>query len=159
MTTRRGGAVEPSRRRSGAGMGAVTLATVKGQRTSEAAAVNERVRMEERARTCEDEDMGRGSFATGLRRRCGCANPRKDGNETRRRGTVSWDGGVRGWRSAVPAKTTAATRWVRGGGACLGENPSEVDRLLSEAKRMLLPADRARGASYGSASARSRAKI
>jgi hypothetical protein len=52
MTTRRGGAVEPSRRSSGAGVGAVTLATVKGQRTSEAAAVNERVRMEERARTC-----------------------------------------------------------------------------------------------------------
>ena len=122
--------------------------------------MNERVRMEERARTCEDEeDGGRGSFATGLRRRRGCANPRKDGNETRRRGTVGWDGGVRGWRSVVPTKTTAAMRWVRGGGACLGENPSEVDKLLSEAKRMLLPADRARGASYRSASTRSRAKI
>jgi hypothetical protein len=101
--------VEPSRRSSGAGVGAITLATVKGQRTSEAVAVNERVRME-RARTCEDEDRGRGSFATGLRRRRGCVNPRKDGNETRHRGTDGWDGGVRGWRSAVPAKTTAAAR-------------------------------------------------
>jgi hypothetical protein len=115
-------------------VGAVTLATVKGQRTSETAAVNERVWMEERAPTCEDEDGGRGSFATGLRRRCGCANPRKDENETRRRGTDDWDGGVRGWRSVVPAKTTTAARWVRGGGACLGEYPSEMDTLLSEAK-------------------------
>jgi hypothetical protein len=80
--------------------------------------------MEVRARTCEDEeDGGRGSFATGLRRRRGCANPRKDGNETWRRETDGWDGRVRGWRSAVPAKTTAVARWVRGGGACLGEYP------------------------------------
>jgi hypothetical protein len=59
-----------------------------------AVAVNERVRMEERARTFEDEeDRGRGSFATGLRRR-GCANPRNDGNETPLRET---DGGWRGF--------------------------------------------------------------
>jgi hypothetical protein len=88
-----------------------------GQPKSVAAAVNERVRMEERARTFEDEeDRGRGSFAAGLRRR-GCANPRNDGNETPLRKTDGWDGGVRGWRSAVPAKTTAVARWVRGGGA------------------------------------------
>jgi hypothetical protein len=59
MTTRRGGgAEEPSRRSSGAGVGAATLATVKGQGTTAPAVVNERVRMEERARTCEDEDGG-----------------------------------------------------------------------------------------------------
>jgi hypothetical protein len=102
-----------------------------GQPKSVAAAVNERVRMEERARTFEDEeDRGRGSFAAGLRRR-GCANPRNDGNETPLRETDGWDGGVRGWRSTVPAKTTAVARWVRGSGALgalrrhvLGEYPN-----------------------------------
>jgi hypothetical protein len=64
-------------------VGAATLATVKGQGTTAAAVVNERVRMEERARTCDDEDGGRGSFATGMRRRPRCANPRQDENETR----------------------------------------------------------------------------
>jgi hypothetical protein len=40
-----------------------------GQPKSVAVAVNERVWMEERARTFEDEeDRGRGSFAAGLRR-------------------------------------------------------------------------------------------
>jgi hypothetical protein len=39
-------------------VGAATLATVKGQGTTAPAVVNERVRMEERARTCEDEDGG-----------------------------------------------------------------------------------------------------
>jgi hypothetical protein len=58
MMTRRGGAEEPSRRSSGAGAGAATLATVKGQGTTAAAVVNERVRMEERARTCDDEHGG-----------------------------------------------------------------------------------------------------
>jgi hypothetical protein len=39
-------------------VGAATLATVKGQGTTAAAVVNERVRMEERARSCKDEDKG-----------------------------------------------------------------------------------------------------
>jgi hypothetical protein len=40
---------------------------------------------------------GRGSFATGLRRQSGCANPSQDGNETRRwRRIDGRDGGVRG---------------------------------------------------------------
>jgi hypothetical protein len=43
--------------------------------------------MEERGRTCNDDDRGRGSFATGMRRRPRCANPRQDDNETRRRRT------------------------------------------------------------------------
>jgi hypothetical protein len=97
MTTRLGGAEEASRRSSGAGVGAATLVTIKGQGTTTAAVVNERVWMEERARTCEDEEGGRGSFATGLRRRRGCVNPSQDGNETqRRRRTDGRDGGVRG---------------------------------------------------------------
>jgi hypothetical protein len=134
MTTRRGGAEEPSRRSSGAGVGAATLATVKGQGTTTTAVVNERVRIEEIARTCEDEDGGRGSFATGPRRRRGCANPSQDGNETRRRRrTDGRGGGVRGggrpylrrrrfgeerdrrWRVGC----VAAARWVRGGGGAL----------------------------------------
>jgi hypothetical protein len=60
-------------------VGAATLAKVKGQGTTAASVVNERVRMEERDRTCEDDDRGEGSFATGLRRRGGCANPSQDG--------------------------------------------------------------------------------
>jgi hypothetical protein len=56
----------------------------------------------------------------GLRRR-GCANPTNDGKETPLRETDGWDGGVRGWRSGVPAKTTAVARWVRCGG---GDNPN-----------------------------------
>jgi hypothetical protein len=58
-------------------------------------------------------------------------NPRNDGNETPLRETDGWDGGLRGWRSAVPAKTTAVARWVCGGGALgalrrrvLGEYPN-----------------------------------
>jgi hypothetical protein len=39
-------------------VGAATLATVKGQGTTAAAVVNERVRMEERGRTCDDDDGG-----------------------------------------------------------------------------------------------------
>jgi hypothetical protein len=95
-----GGAEEPSRRSSGAGVGAATLVKVKGQGTTAASVVIERVRMEERDRTCEDDDGGRGSFATGLRRRGGCANPSQmdcHGKETRRRRRRhGWDGGVRG---------------------------------------------------------------
>jgi hypothetical protein len=94
--------------------------------------------MEERDRTCEDDDGGRrGTFTMGLRRRGGCANPSQSG--------VSWEGDAAeeektrsGWRSSrrsspVPAKTTmgggegaAAARWVR-------ENPSEVKKLSPEA--------------------------
>lgn len=58
MTTRRVGAEEPSRRSSGAGVGAATLATAKGQGTTAVVVVNERVRMEERGRTCDDDDRG-----------------------------------------------------------------------------------------------------
>jgi hypothetical protein len=59
-TTRQGGAEEPSRWSNGAGVGAATLAKLKGQGTTAAAVVNdeERVRMEERDRTCEDDDRG-----------------------------------------------------------------------------------------------------
>ena len=67
-------------------MGAATLATVKGQGTTAAAVVNERVRMEERGCTCDD-DRGGGSFATGMRLRPRSANPREDENEMRRRRT------------------------------------------------------------------------
>jgi hypothetical protein len=84
--------------------------------------------MGERDRTCEDDDGGRGSFATGLRRRGGCANPSQDGLS--REGDTAEEEKTRSdWRSSrrrspVPAKTTmrggegpAAARWVRGGGA------------------------------------------
>ena len=95
-----GGAEEASRRSSGAGVGAATLVKVKGQGTTAASVVNERVQMEERDNTCEDDDGGRCSFATGLRRRGGCANPSQmdcHGKETRRRRRRhGWDGGVRG---------------------------------------------------------------
>jgi hypothetical protein len=40
-------------------VGAATLATVKGQGTTAAAVVNERVRMEERGCTCDDDRGGR----------------------------------------------------------------------------------------------------
>ena len=36
-------------------MGAATLATVKGQGMTATAVVNERIRMEERGRTCDDD--------------------------------------------------------------------------------------------------------
>jgi hypothetical protein len=89
--------------------------------------------MEERPRT--SEDGGRGSFAMGLRRRCGCVNPSQDGNEKRQ-----WEENIRsGWtssrrRSPVPVKTMlrggegpASVRWVGGGGVALrGLNPTEV---------------------------------
>ena len=39
-------------------MGAATLATAKGQGTTAVVVVNERVRMEERGRTCDDDDRG-----------------------------------------------------------------------------------------------------
>jgi hypothetical protein len=59
-----------------------------------AAVVNERVRMEERGRTCDDDDGGgRGSFATGMRLRPRSVNPREDENETRRRRTHRRRGG------------------------------------------------------------------
>jgi hypothetical protein len=75
-----GGAEEASRRSSGAGVGAATLATVKGQGTTAAMVVNERFQSEERGHTCDATTTGgrRGSFATGMRLRPRSANPRED---------------------------------------------------------------------------------
>jgi hypothetical protein len=98
-------------------VGAATLATVKGQGTTATAVVNERVRIEEIARTCEDEDGGerflrdraeapmwvrepggvRGGGRPYLRRR-------RCGEERDRRRRVG---------------CAAAARWVRGGGGAL----------------------------------------
>jgi hypothetical protein len=125
MPTQRGGGGGASRgrRSSVASVSAATLATVNVQGTTAAAVVNERARMEDIPHT--SEDGGRGSIATGLRRRRGCTNPSEDGNETRQ-----WEENIRsGWtssrrRSPVPVKTTlqggegpAWVRWVRSGGA------------------------------------------
>jgi hypothetical protein len=94
--------------------------------------VNERVRTEERGRTCDDDDDGgeRGSFATGMRLRPRSVNPREDENETRRKrthtgaeevartyhdaGRIRTDGGAMGSRrrrSVACARTLA--KWAR----------------------------------------------
>jgi hypothetical protein len=65
--------------------------------------------MEERDRSCEDDDGGRrGTFTTGLRRRGGCANPSQTG-VSRERDAAEDENEKRGlgwWSSPVPAKTT-----------------------------------------------------
>jgi hypothetical protein len=96
-----GGPEEPSRRSSGAGVDVATLAKLKGQGTTAEAVVNdeERFWMEERDRTCEDDDGGRGTFATGLRRRGGCANPSQDGL-SRERYAAEEEKIKSGWRSS-----------------------------------------------------------
>jgi hypothetical protein len=127
MTTRRGGAEEPSRRSSGAGVGAATVATVKGQGTTAAAVVNERVRMEERARTCEDEDGG-GEVPS--RRGCGA----EVGARTLAKTGMRCGVGEQTVRMKEFAEEVGRTCEDDDGGACVGDYPSEVNRLLSEAK-------------------------
>jgi hypothetical protein len=63
--------------------------------------------MEERDRTCEDDDGGRrGTFTMGLQRRGGCANPSQSG-VSREGDAVEEEKTRSGWRSSpVPAKTT-----------------------------------------------------